>query len=175
MVTRGFYVYYENMIKKVSQKDNLFFVAELISNSADASDFMAQDVPMTTESLTTLLLDKKYTLYVHQKSDTHKPDGFVLIYIKQTPEFRHMAHIQAIRVLPEMRGQGIGSMLLEHCIHDMHQRKISLIKLDVLAINKDATKIYKKYGFIRYARLEKGFKYKNSFETVDSYVLNINQ
>jgi RimJ/RimL family protein N-acetyltransferase len=70
---------------------------------------------------------------------------------------RHVG-VLSISVSKTFRGQGIGSLLMEH-VHDIAVRAIPLLQLITLSIfstNVIGLKMYKKYGYQEYGRLPKG-------------------
>ena len=69
----------------------------------------------------------------------------------------HKAFIWGMYVAPEARGQGVGTLLLEHALSyaesTLHTRQVNL---GVNTRNTAAIALYKKLGFVEYG-LERGF------------------
>ena len=74
-------------------------------------------------------------------------------------------HITNVAVLPECRGQGYGSILVEKLISYADDEKMSLLTLEVRKSNQTAINLYKKYGF-----LEVGLR-KNYYEGKEDAIL----
>ncbi len=58
-----------------------------------------------------------------------------------------VAHITQLCVAPTYRGQGLGRMLLEHCIRHLSQTGFSAITLTVTEANHQAVRLYNEFGF----------------------------
>jgi ribosomal protein S18 acetylase RimI-like enzyme len=58
-----------------------------------------------------------------------------------------VAHITQLCVAPAYRGQGLGRMLLEHCIRHLSQSGFSAITLTVTEANHQAVRLYDDLGF----------------------------
>ncbi|NRD75221.1 GNAT family N-acetyltransferase [Shewanella sp. VB17] len=65
------------------------------------------------------------------------------------------AHIYQMWVSPDVRGQGVGSLLLKNIIAWAKDSDLDYISLAVTTINKQAVKLYESYGFEPYGPLEK--------------------
>ena len=59
------------------------------------------------------------------------------------------AHINNLAVLPELRGQGIGTQLLEAVIAEAAHLGAILLTLEVRQSNEPALRLYEKAGFYR--------------------------
>jgi len=57
------------------------------------------------------------------------------------------AVILRIAVHPDHRGKGIAKELLRRCLDVLVDRKISIVELDVELIQREAIKLYEKFGF----------------------------
>jgi ribosomal protein S18 acetylase RimI-like enzyme len=62
----------------------------------------------------------------------------------------NVLYISDMVVLPEYRGQGIGTMLLQKAEDLAKQKKIKFLKLIVFAQNVKAKKLYEEFGFTDY-------------------------
>lgn len=74
--------------------------------------------------------------------ENNKILGYVFI---KTPE--NIAIINALYVLPEERGKGIASHLLELAINWIKENNIKNMEISVLSKNTRAKELYKKFGF----------------------------
>lgn len=69
-----------------------------------------------------------------------------------------------ISLLPAFRGDGLGFQLAQLTINEAkHKMNLSLITLEVFALNEVALKLYQKLGFLEYGRLPNGLKYQGKF------------
>ena len=66
----------------------------------------------------------------------------------------HIAELYSLVVLPEHRGKGIGTSLIQHTEEQMPDQ-IKLVVFQVQADNENAINLYKKLGFEQYGFLEK--------------------
>jgi len=64
------------------------------------------------------------------------------------------AHIYQMWVSPNVRGQGVGSLLLKNIIAWSNELNLDYVSLAVTTINKTAVKLYKTYGFEPFGALE---------------------
>lgn len=71
--------------------------------------------------------------------------GICTLYRGSHPEDRHVGTL-AMAVLPEWRGRGVGTMLLEHALQ-ASEGKFEIVVLDVIAVNDRALRLYRKFGF----------------------------
>jgi len=69
--------------------------------------------------------------------------GFVFLKLK-----KGLAWIDGFAVKKNFRGKGLGSMLLKHAIGFLQKKNYSIAMLSVYCSNRNAIKLYKKYGFI---------------------------
>lgn len=69
---------------------------------------------------------------------------------------QQVVHIDQLAVNETVRGQGIGSELVEHVLRWASQQKITRITIDHWARNTSAAKLYERMGFTNYMfRMEK--------------------
>ncbi len=69
------------------------------------------------------------------------------------PQYK-TAHIYQMWVSPNVRGQGVGSLLLKNIISWSNELNLDYVALAVTTINKAAVKLYKANGFKPYGALE---------------------
>lgn len=74
---------------------------------------------------------------------------------------RHIGEF-AISILSEIRGQGIGKLLMDHVISESKKRLtgLEIITLSVFANNIRASNMYQKFGFVEYGNLKGGVLYR---------------
>jgi ribosomal protein S18 acetylase RimI-like enzyme len=65
-----------------------------------------------------------------------------------------VAHVTQICVAPELRGKGLGRLLLMHCMEGLRARGLSALSLTVSEDNFDAVRLYTQAGFVRRLRFE---------------------
>jgi ribosomal-protein-alanine N-acetyltransferase len=78
-------------------------------------------------------------------------DGTVLGYVVADSVPNHgrpLGHIKDIAVREPVRGEGIGSTLLERALGVLAARGVSSVKLEVRESNTVAQRLYREYGFV---------------------------
>ena len=65
-----------------------------------------------------------------------------------------VAHVTQLCVVPAFRGQGLGRMLLEHCVRQLSLSKFSAITLTVTEANRQAVQLYEDLGFFTRQRFD---------------------
>jgi ribosomal-protein-alanine N-acetyltransferase len=92
--------------------------------------------------------------------DELKRPEVCFIYVLRTPDTPvagfcafwlviDQAHINNLAVLPELRGQGLGTQLLEAVIAEASHLGAILLTLEVRQSNEPALRLYEKAGFYR--------------------------
>ena len=64
-------------------------------------------------------------------------------------------HIEAVRIAGDRRGQGLGTMLLDHAIDECRKRDCGLVQLTSDKRRSDARRFYERAGFVA---AHEGFK-----------------
>jgi len=93
------------------------------------------------------------------EGELKRPD-VCFIYVLRTPEYRVAAfcalwlvvdqvHINNLAVLPELRGRGLGTQLLEAVIAEAAHLGATFLTLEVRASNDPALRLYARAGFER--------------------------
>lgn len=93
------------------------------------------------------------------EGELKRPD-VCFIYVLRTPEHPvaafcafwlvvEQAHINNLAVLPELRGRGFGTQLLEAVIQEAAHLGAELLTLEVRASNTPALRLYAKSGFVQ--------------------------
>jgi ribosomal protein S18 acetylase RimI-like enzyme len=81
--------------------------------------------------------------------------GYAMVHLRSaSPTWsssEQAGEIETLSVLPEMRGQGIGTALLQGVRERLKPLGLSELSLHVLAGNDDATRFYERHGFSRFA------------------------
>ena len=72
--------------------------------------------------------------------------GMILFYPTFSTWKGPMLHLEDFIVTEKARRQGIGRMLLDHFLEIAGERKVSLVKWEVLDWNTPAIRFYEKYG-----------------------------
>ncbi len=77
-------------------------------------------------------------------------DGRLLGYIVTTPsdQSKRLLHLRNLAVAPRLRGQGVGSQLLERSLVSYRSGGYQRVFLEVRASNKPAIRLYRKHGFL---------------------------
>jgi len=74
--------------------------------------------------------------------------GYGLIQkAKPTKKEKHHAYLGFMYVVPEQRGKGVNSLVIQYIIEWANKSGVSEIVLEVYAGNKSAIKAYEKFGF----------------------------
>lgn len=70
------------------------------------------------------------------------------------------------------RGKGLGTQLLQEAIRRSRGR-FSLLRLDVVAENRDAKRLYERFGFVSYGRLPKAIRRGSTLSDLESMYLEL--
>jgi GNAT superfamily N-acetyltransferase len=100
-------------------------------------------IQITADDLSTMVLRDSVDLSISQVLclDTH-PIGIALIARRD-----RVGRLAAMAVVPEGRGRGAGTWLLEHLLHESRQRGDGEMVLEVIEQNESALRLYQKHGF----------------------------
>lgn len=77
---------------------------------------------------------------------TEKIIGFALYYIRFSTWKGQRMYLEDLLVTNEMRGQGIGKLLMDRLIKEAKEKKLPAIVWQVLDWNEPAMNFYKKYN-----------------------------
>ena len=81
-----------------------------------------------------------------------------------------------ISISKKHRGRGLGKLLMDIILKEAKENlpKLGIVVLEVMAVNPNAIKMYKNFGFKEYGNLPEGNKYKGEFVDVLSMYKKIN-
>ena len=125
----------ELKLKKFNQDD--FF--RIVSLDKDIFDPYWRSSNLSL--LDTLKSCRETILYTHE--DTGRILAYAIVGITMRSSF-----LQRFAVNPEKQGKGIGSLMMENVLKDMHKRKMISMKLNTQPENIAAQKLYEKNNFI---------------------------
>lgn len=82
--------------------------------------------------------------------DTHgRATGFALLTLRPTPHFDGpLAHLEELYVLPHLRDQGIGTLLLDASLSYIRSLGSEEIHIGVDEIDTDTRRFYEHHGFV---------------------------
>lgn len=79
--------------------------------------------------------------------DNGKVVGWCDVFPEENPRHSHRGGL-GMGILPEYRGKGIGSRLLDAVLKKAKEFRLEKVELNVYTSNKNAIKLYKKFGFV---------------------------
>ena len=147
----------------------------LFRNATTESDYMAMDEIRDLETLDAVL--NKQNLIHFFGYDENIPIAYCQVIHKSgSVHFKSGAKINALSVLPEWRGKGLGRKLLEKVIATLAKNHvIKNIYLEVVKDNVTAVNLYKGVGFKKTGELESLFTKNDTLLDIEIYSLLINQ
>ncbi|WP_147918911.1 GNAT family N-acetyltransferase [Ruania zhangjianzhongii] len=87
-----------------------------------------------------------------------RPTGFALLTLRPTPYYDGpLAQLEELYVLPELRGQGIGTALLTGAIARTAERGASEMHINVDEVDTQTRRFYERHGFVN---IEPGTDYR---------------
>jgi len=76
--------------------------------------------------------------------------GYVVAFYDE-PHFMwdtgRIGHVDSFYVLPEMRGRGVGRLLMDRAYEEMRRAGVSTVALELVATNELARRFYEREGF----------------------------
>jgi ribosomal protein S18 acetylase RimI-like enzyme len=91
-------------------------------------------------------------------ADDGEPVGFALLTLRLTHFFDGpLAQLEELYVRPALRGQGIGTALLEEAIRLVRERDGEEMHINVDEVDTDARRFYERHGFVN---IEAGADYR---------------
>lgn len=136
------------MIKKLATKeeakecDNLLTM--LIKDEHNYNNALEETFTVTDFFINIINREEEY-IYIDIEDD--KVVGFIRVSIIKEKGSETIALIKGLYVLNSYRKKGIASNLLNKVINLINEKKIKFIDVNVMALNKDAINLYKKFGF----------------------------
>jgi ribosomal protein S18 acetylase RimI-like enzyme len=90
--------------------------------------------------------------FVVVADDARSPVGYALVSIHEPADDTHVtrerwAELQSLSVVPERRGAGIGTRLMEHVYVELRAAEIEEMAIGVIATNERAMRFYERQGF----------------------------
>lgn len=86
------------------------------------------------------------------------PTGFAFLTLRPTPYYDGpLAQLEELYVRPELRGQGIGTALLESAIRLVRERRVEEVHINVDEIDTDTRRFYERHDFVN---IEAGADYR---------------
>lgn len=114
-------------------------------------------VPLREDSDTGPLVRAMYLKWLSQPDsfaffaeDDRRPVGFVIGFIEEPSEIwdtGRIGHVDSLLVLPEMRGHGVGRLLMDAVYDHLSRVGVRTVGLDVVANNSGALRFYEHEGF----------------------------
>lgn len=102
------------------------------------------------------LLHREDVLVLLTGSD--RPTGFALLTLRPTPYYDGpLAQLEELYVLPELRGQGLGTALLTEAIARTAERGASEMHINVDEVDTETRRFYERHGFVN---IEPGTDYR---------------
>jgi GNAT superfamily N-acetyltransferase len=79
-----------------------------------------------------------------------RPVGFVVGFYDE-PHFMwdtgRIGHIDSFYVLPEVRGRGVGRLLMDRAYQELREAGVTSVALEMVATNQSARRFYEREGF----------------------------
>jgi ribosomal protein S18 acetylase RimI-like enzyme len=114
-------------------------------------------LPLRTNSDTGPMVQAQYLEWLSQPDSfaflaevDEKTVGYIIGFVQDPSEIwdtGRIGHIDSFLVLPEMRGQGVGSLLMEAAYDHMRSVGVTTVGLDVFPNNEGARRFYDNEGF----------------------------
>lgn len=158
-------------IHRENEESDIKALQRLFFDAYDSSDFMAADSKTLSENQLVSLLNKKTNILLTYSED-NKLLGYVLGVYRDAPEFAHRLKIQAISVIPEFRGRGIGRKLMEKLLAFGKESGFDLVYLEVASDNSNACKLYESFGMKETGNLPDGFRKNGKSCNIKTYAYN---
>lgn len=146
----------------------------LFKSVSTETDFMATGEIENIDTLNKILQNKNLIHYFGYEGEI--PVAYCqVIYKKDSVNFNSGAKINAISVLPEKRGLGLGQELLQEVVSTLSKNtKIKNIYLEVVKNNTVAINLYEETGFEMVGELKSLFTKNGTLMDVQTYSLLVN-
>src|SRR6185369_2150214 len=126
-------------------KDDCARLLELIQELA-AYERAPDEVTVTLEHFTESGFGKARVWWAFVAEVDERIVGFALYYIRYSTWKGQAMYLEDILITNEMRGKGIGKLLLDQLIKEAREKKFNRIVWQVLEWNEPAINFYKKYN-----------------------------
>lgn len=118
---------------------------ELINELAEY-ERAPQEVTVTLEHFIESSFGKNPVCWSFVAETDGKVVGFALYYVRYSTWKGQAMYLEDILVTKEMRGKGIGKLLMDQLIEEAKEKKFNRIIWQVLEWNEPAINFYKKYN-----------------------------
>jgi GNAT superfamily N-acetyltransferase len=121
------------------------FAADAIGGHGDT--LAPETYPEYLRAFKVIQASPDQTLYVAERTGTVVGTFQTMITTSLTGRGSSAMIIEAVQTRDDMRGQGIGALMIEICIAEAKRRDIRLVQLTSNAARKDAHRFYERLGF----------------------------
>lgn len=157
-----------------TNKKEMASLLTLFRNSSTKHDYMASGEIKDMYTLKKVLSNKNLIHFFDYYNNI--PVAYCqVVYKSDSENFRSGAKINALAVLPENRGDGLGKKLLQETMSELQKNSnIKNIYLDVVKDNIIAINLYKEIGFKKVGELRNIFTKDNTLMDIETYSLLVN-
>ena len=121
------------------------FAADAIGGHGDT--LAPEAYPEYLKAFNAIAASPDQTLYVAERDGAVVGTFQTMITTSLTGRGSSAMIIEAVQTRDDMRGQGIGALMIEFCIAEAKRRDIRLVQLTSNAARKDAHRFYERLGF----------------------------
>ncbi|WFR96545.1 GNAT family N-acetyltransferase [Rhizobium tumorigenes] len=121
------------------------FADDPLGGHGDTLD--AEAFPAYLEAFRTIAASSDQTLYVAERNGEVVGTFETMFTTSLTGRGGSAMIIEAVQTRDDMRGQGIGAAMIDHCIADAKRRGARVVQLTSNATRKDAHRFYERLGF----------------------------
>ncbi|NNH59174.1 GNAT family N-acetyltransferase [Rhizobium laguerreae] len=135
---------------RVARKDDLsalvaMFAADALGGHGDTTD--PEAFPDYIRAFAAIEASPDQTLYVAERGGEVVGTFQTMVTTSLTSRGSSAMIIEAVQTRADMRGQGVGTLMIEFAIAEAKGRGIGRVALTSNAIRKDAHRFYKRLGF----------------------------
>jgi GNAT superfamily N-acetyltransferase len=121
------------------------FAADALGGHGDTQ--APEAYPEYRKAFKAIQISPDQTLYVAEREGTVVGTFQTMITTSLTGRGSSSMIIEAVQTRDDMRGQGIGALMIEFCIAEAKRRDVRLVQLTSNAARKDAHRFYERLGF----------------------------